>query len=104
MSYLRHRQTAALGAFDLQQMTRRFPRTVPLGSVPGLVARAVAVASSAAAQTIALPADTARMARTNLERVIGGLENVATRATALVQAGTPSQSAAPPDVMDELRK
>jgi hypothetical protein len=104
MGYLRHRQTAALGAFDLQQLTRQFPRTVPLGSVATVVARALAVASSAAAQTVTLPADTAQMARTNLDRVMRGLENVANRATALVRAGTPTQSGTPPDVMGELRK
>ncbi len=104
MGYMRHRQTAALGAFDLQQMTRQFPRTVPLGSVPTVAARALAIASSAAVQTITLPAETAQMAHTNLDRVLRALESVANRATALVRAGTPAQSAAPPDIMDELRK
>src|SRR5215471_17537840 len=104
MSYSRHRQTAALGAFDLQQLTRQFPRTVPLGSVPALAARAFSVAGTAATETITLPGDTAQMALANLDRVRRGLESVATKATALVRTGTPSQSAAPPDVMDELRK
>src|SRR5262249_28282254 len=104
MGYLRHRQTAALGAFDLQQMTRQFPRSVPLGSVATIAARAVAGASAAAAQTVTLAAGTAQMALTNLDRVMRSLESVASRATAIVRAGTPAQSAAPPDVMDELRK
>ena len=104
MSYSRHRQMAALGAFDLQQLTRQFPRSVPLGSVPALAARALAVTSTAATQTVTLPGDAAQMALTNLDKVMRALESVAAKAAALVRAGTPPQSAAPADVMDELRK
>src|SRR5262249_28646533 len=79
-------------------------RAVPLGSIEGLVVRALAIVEATRREAEKLPADARRIALSALDRVLRGLNGVGDQAHGLVAHGMEPRMPAAPALMADLRR
>jgi hypothetical protein len=89
---------------DIQHEARQFPKTLPLGSIEGLVVSALTIVEATRREAARLPSEAARIAQSALDKVAHGLNAVADQAHALVARGADPRMPAAPSLMNDLRQ